>query len=896
MRNEIGFGRAWMALLLIGLVVTSLISARGPAPTSAAETPTQHSLAAVQGIAPAGTYRIPTESPVAQPAGVKVTIDSARTQGAGSEPNDPSFDPNVRVWGDTNEQSRPTMVANPSNGYSYIAFQHFNGADWDILLTMSTGSGSPWSTPIAIANTAGNEVNPSMAVTSTGIMAIAYTDDGDPGALDLAQSTDGGTSWGLFALPVSTWWGGDIGDVQFPQVAAQSTVGAYRNGIVFVFQAWCTVPTDPSSPDCGGGAHVVVWMGTSDFAQSSVTFDLGGYFYWPWVNRQGNNNIFVDSLHPSVAWSNTGLDVGFDDEWYVPDSEWKLAWVVFPEDGTPPVTRFQISADVSQAGIYSSFARSGPNSMLAGAFMNASAFPGNPANHNVVEFDTTDNWVTANGNSPFDPATTNQRAVSLAATADTTPVFHLTYYSDEVMTDWWTDNVGAAWNGPQKVSDNAGTAVNDDLATSVCMGADGAPRIAWQDSRDGDTNIYSTVGIGSQTDNDTTGPRTRNAMTIPNPYLVGISTSLEVRATIDDSQTGSHNISAAQLVITDTTVSNPSLVDWTNAWAMNLTGVNRSKTETAWLWANDTAAGWPVGSCHRSWIHGKDSVGNWGAGGYVDVCVVSDVTPRAPRITGAELTGPAFADVTIHWNASPDDGGGNYSVVAYKVCRSSDLHGPFSVIAYVPASGQPSYSYTDPVAGHGSYINYVYNVVASTVACDSTLVGYAAKFFRSMAAGKQLVSFPLLQADYDPAVVFQTFSYNYVRTYVAGTPNPWWCHKPGLFINSLTQLSLAQGYWVDLNGPGTMTVAGLVPQDVVVGLKSGWNMIGFPTFKESYTFADLNTATGGLLQLVEMYDASAGPYYLQKVHRNEWASTNMMTGYAYMIRVSSDVNWAVPNS
>jgi hypothetical protein len=179
---------------------------------------------------------------------------------------------------------------------------------------------------------------------------------------------------------------------------------------------------------------------------------------------------------------------------------------------------------------------------------------------------------------------------------------------------------------------------------------------------------------------------------------------------------------------------------------------------------------------------------------------------------------------------------------------------------------------------------------------DSPCSNLAAKFYRSMTAGKQLVSFPLLQADDDPAVVFQTFSYNYVRTYVAGTPNPWWCHKPGLFINSLTQLSVVQGFWVDLDGPGTMTVAGLVPKDIVVSLKSGWNMIGFPTFNQTYTFADLNTATGGLLQLVEMYDSSAGPYYLQKVLRNDWASTHLVAGYAYMIRVSSDVNWAVPNS
>ena len=131
--------------------------------------------------------------------------------------------------------------------------------------------------------------------------------------------------------------------------------------------------------------------------------------------------------------------------------------------------------------------------------------------------------------------------------------------------------------------------------------------------------------------------------------------------------------------------------------------------------------------------------------------------------------------------------------------------------------------------------------------------------------------------------------------YVAGTPNPWWCHKPGRFENSLTHISVKQGYWIDLNGPGTLTVAGLVPLNMVMTLKSGWNMIGFPSFDESYTFADLDAALGGRLQLVETYDPATGPFYLQKVVRNDWAATYIPPGYAYMVRVSVDVDWAVPN-
>jgi len=894
MKNEIGMGRAGMTPLLIVFVVVSLISIRVPTATSATEKPAQYGLEAVQGTAMAGTYEIPTESPVAKSTRVKIATDPTWMQGGGNEPNDPPFDPNVRVWNDTNEQSRPTIIANPTNGFSYIAFQHFNGADWDILLTVSADSGSPWSTPIAIASTAASEVNPRMTVTSTGILAVVYTNNGNPGELDLLRSIDGGMNWDLFALPLSEWWEDHFTDIQFPQVTAQSSAGRYPDGIAIVFQAWCTIPIDPPSPDCGGGAHVIVSLGTSDFSGSSVNFNLAGYFYYPWVNRQADNNVFVDSLHPSVAWSNAGWFMAFDDEWYVPDSEWKLALMVFPEDGDPSPDRMYLSNVVSQAGIYSSFAQTGTSGVLAGTFLNATAFPGNPGSHNIGEVHTSDNWANSDGTTPLDPAATDQRATSLAATAGAGPVFHLTYYSGEVMTDWWTDDDGVTWNGPRKVSDNAGTAVNDDLATSVCMGADGTPRIAWQDNRDGNTNIYSTFGTSPESNNDTVGPSARGIMTIPNPYIANVSTSLFIIGIMDDSLTGRGNITFARLVLTDQTVDDPRMVDWTRGWAMNLSGVNKKPIETAWLWANTTAAGWPVESCHRFWIRGQDNKWNWGMGNYADVCVVTSRVPMPPIMMKAVLGGSAFADVALMWAKSPDDGGGSGDVSHYDISRSESIGGPFSVIASITATGSPNYTWTDPGAGHGDLRNLFYRVVASSAVLESEPTKLAARFHRTMTGGKQLISFPLEQADDDTAVVFQTFDYIYARTYIAGTPNPWWCHKPGLFINSLNHLNPTQGFWVELDGPGTMTVAGMVPQNVVIALKSGWNMIGFPSFNESYAFEDLDAAVGGLLQQVEMYDSSAGPYYLQKVLRNAWPATYLNTGYAYMIRVSGDAGWSVP--
>ena len=71
-------------------------------------------------------------------------------------------------------------------------------------------------------------------------------------------------------------------------------------------------------------------------------------------------------------------------------------------------------------------------------------------------------------------------------------------------------------------------------------------------------------------------------------------------------------------------------------------------------------------------------------------------------------------------------------------------------------------------------------------------------------------------------------------------------------------------------------------------------MASEPPFNSSYAFEDMNADIGGMLQMVEIYEPSAGPYYLQKVLRNAWSSMNLGAGHAYMVRVSNDVKWMVP--
>ncbi len=267
--------------------------------------------------------------------------------------------------------------------------------------------------------------------------------------------------------------------------------------------------------------------------------------------------------------------------------------------------------------------------------------------------------------------------------------------------------------------------------------------------------------------------------------------------------------------------------------------------------------------------------------------------PAPPSMSRAELTGPTYSDVTITWLPSVDEGGGASDVVHYQVRRSDDIRGPYVAVANVTATRSAAYSWTDPGTGHGDPRNLFYQVIANDSYFDSPPSRLAAKFQREVDAGSQLVSIPLVQADDDPSAVLKTLSFDSVRAYSPDdAQDPWLSFAPGRPFNDLNRLDNGAGYWIHVVSPGTMTLAGLVPESTAVRLKAGWNLVGFPSFNETYTFADFDAQVGGI-RAIEVYDGGAASYHLKRLDRSAWAITLMQPGMAYWILVSSDQDWAI---
>jgi len=159
----------------------------------------------------------------------------------------------VRVTSDPNEESRPSMVVN-ATGVIFIAFQHFNGADWDVCITTSPDDGHTWTSPVALANSTANETDPSLAVTSTGSFALFYAQDAFPDRMYFFQSTNGAL-WrpGFWSLTITP----GLSRAELPSVAAQNPANLFPDGIMVAAQVHCENPTN-----CAGNSDTVYWVGS----------------------------------------------------------------------------------------------------------------------------------------------------------------------------------------------------------------------------------------------------------------------------------------------------------------------------------------------------------------------------------------------------------------------------------------------------------------------------------------------------------------------------------------------------------------------------------------------------------------------------------------------------------
>jgi hypothetical protein len=260
--------------------------------------------------------------------------------------------------------------------------------------------------------------------------------------------------------------------------------------------------------------------------------------------------------------------------------------------------------------------------------------------------------------------------------------------------------------------------------------------------------------------------------------------------------------------------------------------------------------------------------------------------PQPPENLNAILSG-GNKDVMIMWDASADDGAGEDDVLGYSVYKSSTgENGTYDFTAWILATDSPSYSWTDFDAGNGDLNDYFYIVRANcTINDEEQNLIKAGKFVNHLILDWNLVSVPLIQIDSSRDVVHQTLENNYsaVQGYHAGKSQPWlhWKRdKPNQF-NDLIEINHSIGYFIYMTDSDYHITTGRVPTDTQISLKSGWNLLAYPSFVNN-TINSAFSSIDGKYNKVQVFNPQTDKWI------NLDPSDYMEPGFGYWIHTTED--------
>ncbi|MEE9341870.1 MAG: NosD domain-containing protein, partial [Thermoplasmata archaeon] len=261
--------------------------------------------------------------------------------------------------------------------------------------------------------------------------------------------------------------------------------------------------------------------------------------------------------------------------------------------------------------------------------------------------------------------------------------------------------------------------------------------------------------------------------------------------------------------------------------------------------------------------------------------------PSPPRNISACLSGAGLTDVTVSWDASSDEALG--LVESYEIYRGgwydpSGLTYPFR--ASIPTG---EHSYTELMAGEGNPGTYFFLVCARSFSGGKMCADMqAAKFTRQVVQGPVLVSVPLVQSNESIERVLQTVKYDKIWSYDSSS-GEWQWHMTAKEYGGLANLNHTMGLWVNATEECNLTVAGIVPAQTAIHLRSGWNLIGYPSFNISYTVGDLKAELP--VERVEGFDPTAPPHFLRVLQDSDF----LRAGQGYWMKVSTDATLVVRN-
>lgn len=100
-----------------------------------------------------------------------------------------------------------------------------------------------------------------------------------------------------------------------------------------------------------------------------------------------------------------------------------------------------------------------------------------------------------------------------------------------------------------------------------------------------------------------------------------------------------------------------------------------------------------------------------------------------------------------------------------------------------------------------------------------------------LAEGWNFVSFPVFFEKDTPSEVFKSLGSDLQIVWGYDPIEGWKKYVPGGSSNTLGDIRPYRGYWIRMNRPRTLTVEGNVPERMAIDLKTGYNLIGYPSLE-----------------------------------------------------------------
>jgi VCBS repeat-containing protein len=169
----------------------------------------------------------------------------------------------------------------------------------------------------------------------------------------------------------------------------------------------------------------------------------------------------------------------------------------------------------------------------------------------------------------------------------------------------------------------------------------------------------------------------------------------------------------------------------------------------------------------------------------------------------------------------------------------------------------------------------------------------------SLVSGWNLVSFNLHPANTDPATVLSSITGHYDLVYAWNAANSSWMkYSPGVgYGDTLTNLDETMGFWIRTTAAATLIINGTSPGTSNIALKSGWNLVGYPSrtnlaLPDAFSLHGVSTD----FSLVYAYHANDTGDPWKKYDRTASIGNDLLElapAWGYWVKVGSAHTWGV---